>query len=98
VWVPDFLTFLQMSGMVFGNFSASMASDWSVNNFQLNWLSTTLKIFQFQQSNILFRYGRRKVFLIVILSMWGSTVVSAIAPNPYVYGVARFLAGAGFAG
>ncbi|CAG7724543.1 unnamed protein product, partial [Allacma fusca] len=43
-------------------------------------------------------YGRRYCFMGIILQMAFGSVLSAIAPNPYVYAAARFVCGAGYSG
>jgi MFS family permease len=44
------------------------------------------------------RYGRKYSFLGTVVCLVMGTIVSAVAPNMYVYAVARFLCGVGFAG
>ncbi|CAG7716370.1 unnamed protein product [Allacma fusca] len=43
-------------------------------------------------------YGRKKSFVGVLVLMTLGSITTAVAPNPYVYGGARFVCGASFSG
>ncbi|OXA44164.1 solute carrier family 22 member 15-like [Folsomia candida] len=70
-WVSDFITSVQMLGMLIGSLFSSQISDW---------------------------YGRKWVYIGVCGLMAFGQGLSSLAPNPVVYAVARFFAGAGISG
>ncbi|CAL8092517.1 unnamed protein product [Orchesella dallaii] len=70
-WVSDFITSIQMLGMLTGSLTASQISDW---------------------------FGRKRVYLGVCFLMAFGQFLSSVAPNPILYGIARFICGAGISG
>ncbi|ODM92986.1 Solute carrier family 22 member 21 [Orchesella cincta] len=70
-WVSDFVTSIQMLGMLTGSLAASQISDW---------------------------FGRKRVYLGVCFLMGVGQLLSSISPNAILYGIARFICGAGISG
>lgn len=85
--------------MIAGNLLWSIVADWWFQQVQHNSLSKSLPVKNsISKWMIVNRYGRRKAYLGLLLVLSTGTFMSAISPNIYFYGVARFIAGSGYSG
>ncbi|CAG7822127.1 unnamed protein product [Allacma fusca] len=85
--------------------SVSIVAEWNLI-CESSWVSDTIVTVQMSgmilgkilASQACDWYGRKKSFVGVLVLMTLGSITTAVAPNPYVYGGARFVCGASFSG
>ncbi|CAG7832469.1 unnamed protein product [Allacma fusca] len=83
----------------------SVVSEWNLV-CEASWVADTVVSFQMAGmvvgnlfvTQLADWYGRRYCFLGITIEVILGSVLTALAPNPYVYAIARFMCGAGFCG
>jgi len=85
-----------MLGMLTGSLVSSQISDWLVKLTEFS--IKILVIFAVSTHYKYDRYGRKYVYLGVCMLMAFGQLLSAIAPNPFIYALARYCCGTGLSG